>query len=134
MLTSQDDQEMLAFWTARLGEDEHTARNACHDGPGDWTTDDSYAVSVVGLPPGADVFSRAVAFNEGSPSEEQAAHTPRHDPSRVLRDVAAARRRLARIDEAIGAGHDSYDLASALLPLEVAAYDNHPDYKEAWRP
>lgn len=126
---------MLAFWRDRLDDDEQTALEAAHGYPGEWTTADSYPVTVADeLPAEASVFERAVAFNEGSPSEQQAAHIALHDPARVLRDVAAARQRLAALEEAIGAGHDSYDLAAALLPLEIAAYDNHPDYRAEWRP
>lgn len=132
---SQSEQEMLAFWRERLDEDEQTALEAAHGYPGEWTTADSYSVSVADeLPAEASVFEHAVAFNEGSPSEQQAAHIALHDPARVLRDVAAARQRLALLEEAIGAGHDSYDLGAALLPLELVAYDKHPEYKETWRP
>lgn len=132
---TQAEQEMFAFWRERLDEDEQLALEAAHGYPGEWTTTGSKPVSVADeLPPEADVFERVVAFDEGAPSEEQAAHIAWHDPARVLRDVAAARARLAQLEEAIGARHDAYDLAAALLPLELVAYDKHPGYKEGWRP
>lgn len=134
-MNEQDEQEMISFWRDRLDDDEEVAREAAHGYPGRWTTSDTYPVTVADeLPAEADVFERAVAFNEGSPSEQQAAHIARHDPARVLRTVAASRQRMERIEEAVGAGHDSYDLAAALLPLELLPYADHPDYKETWRP
>jgi hypothetical protein len=113
MWTSRDEQEMIAFWKARLDQDEQVARGCA--GNGEWDAED---IAIYGKDLAPDVRT----------------HMAHHDPARVLRDVSAARQRLAKVDEAIGAGHDSYDLASALLPLELAPYANHPDYNEAWRP
>lgn len=129
-----NESEMLAFWQSRLDEDERTAEGARHGLSGEWTTDGSYPVSVANAPEYADVFTEAVVFDEGSPSEEQAEHIAKQDPARTLRETQAARKRLAALSDAIEAGHDSYDLASALLPYELLPYADHPDYQEGWRP
>jgi len=55
-------------------------------------------------------------------------------PARVLAEVDAKRKRLKQIEDAINAGHDSYDLAATLLPLELLPYADHPDYRDEWRP
>lgn len=131
--TEQDDREMFAFWRARLDEDEQKAR-AATEGP--WRVDDDSYAEQIYAPDGVSVIAGGRWGGEASVFEStaDALHIVRHDPDRVLRDVAAARARLELLEEAVGAGHDSYDLGAALLPLELAAYDKHPAYKDSWRP
>lgn len=114
---------MLAFWQSRLDEDEQTARRV----ESSWRQ-----IGETGV----------IVASDGERAEECAngnwagiaEHIVRHDPARVLHSVEAARKRLAALSDAIEAGHDSYDLASALLPYELLPYADHPDYKESWRP
>lgn len=114
---------MLAFWQARLDEDEQAARRV----KSSWRQ-----VGETGV----------IVASDGGRAEECAngnwtgiaEHIVRHDPARVLRDVGAARKRLAALSDAIEAGHDSYDIAASLLPYEVLPYTDHADYKESWRP
>lgn len=133
---------MLAFWRSRLGEDEQAANKAaepcgCHPPAPSWVFGDEETdgrILVAGDPhPG---MKRRLGKRWSSSYDGlfAACHIVRHDPARVLRDVDAARKRLAALSDAIEAGRDSYDLASALLPYELLPYADHPDYKESWRP
>lgn len=69
-----------------------------------------------------------------APLVEDRAHIVAWDPARVLREIDAKRKRLAELAEAIAAGHDSFDLASELLPLEALPYADRPGYRDEWRP
>jgi hypothetical protein len=118
-----NERAMLTFWRARLDEDEQAARRVASS----WRQ-----IGETGV----------IVASDGGRAEECAngnwtgiaEHIVRHDPARVLRDVKAGRKRLTELSEAITAGHDSYDLASVLLPYELLPYTDHPDYQEAWRP
>ncbi|MEU1327137.1 DUF6221 family protein [Streptomyces microflavus] len=118
-----NEATMLAFWRARLDEDERAARRA---------GDTFRQIGETGV----------IVATEGDRAEECASanwagiaeHIVRHDPARVLHGVEAARKRLTTLSDAIEAGHDSYDLASTLLPYELLPYTDHPDYNESWRP
>lgn len=120
---NQTEREMFAFWRARLDEDDEAARDAAAEYGTTWTVNE--AMGSVGSDTGADVVDEP-----GSPLP----HIARHDPARVLRNVTAARQRLVLLEEAISAGHDSYDLAAALLPMELLPYADHPEHKRTWRP
>ena len=75
---------LIDFIEARLAEDESAAQAAGGD---TWQIDSgSWLVSNSHGP---------VVYDEGKPSEEQADHIARHDPARVLREVAAKRAILA---------------------------------------
>jgi hypothetical protein len=138
-------KDLVQFLHDRLDEDESIAREAAHYEAGHWTTKDGYPVSVADeLPEAADTFERVVVFDEGSPSEEQAAHIARHDPARVLAEVAAKKRILDLYDAAHSdavrdaIGIDSQDgtisAITAALQYLATVYADHPDYNEAWRP
>lgn len=119
----QTEQEMFAFWKTRLDEDDEAARDTADEYGTAWTV--NQAMRAVQSDTGADVVD-----DPRTPLR----HIARHDPDRALRHIAAARQRLTALEEAIGAGHDAYDLAAALLPLELLPYATHPDYKDSWRP
>jgi hypothetical protein len=71
-------------------------------------------------------------------------HFARHDPARVLREVAAGRAILAlarvidgmasAIQEEWPSPHVPVIGSEALLYPLAAVYSDHPDYDEAWRP
>lgn len=128
-----DEASMLAFWRARLDEDERIARAAA---AGPWRVDNADYAEAVYDADGTAVIGGGRGGGEISvfDSTEDALHIVRQDPARALREVDAARKRLVALSDAIEAGHDSYDLASALLPYELLPYVDHPDYKESWRP
>jgi hypothetical protein len=80
--------DLVTFLRARLDEREAAAKAAGGD---TWVaeprTPGSYAVACDGEP---------VVYDEGAPTEEQAAHIALNDPVFVLADVAAKRRILSR--------------------------------------
>lgn len=75
----------------------------------------------------------------GNPTAAQRDHIARHDPARVLADVAAKREilRLAEIyaDEQFPNHDGGYaDGMADAVALLAASYADHPDYREEWRP
>jgi hypothetical protein len=69
----------------------------------------------------------------------------RHKPVRVLREVEAKRRTVARYEEAVAGTHDASrtnaatwrPIVTVLEPVlrDLALpYADHPDYREEWRP
>lgn len=112
--TVVNEPEMLAFWQSCLDEDEQSARAALER-----TTTTRRMIG-----------GQWVEDTVQPPEWRRSAWTPQ----RVLAEVDAKRRRLAELSDAIEAGHDSYDLASALLPYELLPYADRPDYQEGWRP
>lgn len=131
--------DVMQFLRDRLDEDESIAREAAHYEAGHWTTKDGYPVSVADeLPEAADTFERVVAFDEGSPSEEQAAHIARHDPARVLTEVESKRQIVNWVERSRAFFRETNGTLTpaayqVLGPL-AAVYADHPDYNEAWRP
>ncbi|MGW4703253.1 DUF6221 family protein [Streptomyces sp. NPDC004285] len=119
--------DLIAFLRARLDDDAELALAAS---PGPWHPDEEHdevlAVDDVTVAEGFALSGRQLRATVD--------HIARHDPARVLAEVDAKRRRLDQIAEAIAAGHDSYDLAAVLLPLEALPYADHPDYQDTWRP
>jgi hypothetical protein len=63
-----------------------------------------------------------------------AAHVARHDPARVLREVAAKRAILAECARSVECGDDGCVLAGAVIVNMAAIWGDHPDYGEAVRP
>lgn len=137
----QTEREMFAFWKARLDEaekragvgyysDTHWERFTTEAHLGAWQAWRQYFPREQWDVKANDVISEAAR-------DSIRARITAHEADRT-RDahaaIAAARQRFTALEEAIGAGHDSYDLGAALLPLELLPYANHPDYKEAWRP
>lgn len=126
--------DIVAFLTARLDEDERLARAAT---AGPWTVDDEeYAETIYGADHTAVVAGgrwggEASVFE----STEDARHIARHDPPRVLREVAA-KRKLVNSLTAITGGDwiDAGEPVVADLALRglAATYADHPDYNPAW--
>lgn len=114
------DGDLAAFLAARLDEDEAAAKAA-------W---------------GVEWDWRYVAEPFGErPSIAHTVHIARHDPARVLREVAAKRAILARYatvqawsyppgdgDEAV------QDELGEVTRSLAAVYSDHPGYREEWKP
>jgi hypothetical protein len=127
-----DTSALRAFIEARLAEDEATARAATDDGRdiGSWFVGERWNVyhSEVQEPDGS---NELVVYGNRLPESE---HIARHDPARVLREVAAKRARLELADK-IGAerGHPFWAYAAEqLLKLEAAVWSDHADYRPEW--
>lgn len=122
--------DLVEFLTARLDEDERTARGVLWDGSGNtlgWSLPFSATVEV-----GTEAFTTDDAA--------VAAHIARHDPARVLAEVDAKRliiadyqRFLAERRRLMG-GWDRYPDVSPTMAALASVYADHPDYDEAWRP
>ena len=130
--------DLIAFIRARLDQDEQTARAAT---PGPWVAvrdpyPDSWSiVSTSGDVVGPDYQGSAAS------REEDAAHIARWDPARVLAEVDAKRRMVARcvvwIRDAHAGGPRAVHLriAADLMLRDLAApYEHHDGYQAAWRP
>lgn len=69
-------------------------------------------------------------------SSEEGAHIARHDPARVLREVAAKRKLVRSIEGLVqhAYGYDSAGTVEEVLTPLAAIYSDHPDFNEEWRP
>jgi hypothetical protein len=140
MLTSEE----VAFLRARLDEDEAAAKTAQ---PGPWT----YETEVGGfgpvgwvrvpLPMHEGAYTGLTRFTPlGTQDAETCAHIARHDPARVLADVAVWRRLLLEYSIPPGTdavyGHTERETGfqfalSVALKAKIAVYSGHPDYPAA---
>jgi hypothetical protein len=124
---------MIAFAKARLDEDEAAAREAAGLTE-NWIAEDP-AIGVV-LVDGEPLIEGHIAG--------LTAHIARHDPARVLREVAAGRRILGRhkpVDyhgisvcqwDTCSEGEQPWPCPDILD--SIAVWSDHPDYQEAWKP
>lgn len=149
--------DIAAFLTARLDEDQAVAEAAAAIDPGPWTAD----ASDKGFPNGRSGAGSGIVYAaddiglwdcEGSntlcmtaPSAE---HVARHDPDRVLREVAAKRAIIAiHAPKDVDAADDTGDRLATVCgncdyeawPCQTmfflaAVYADHPDFDESWRP
>jgi Family of unknown function (DUF6221) len=128
--------DLVAFLTARLAEDEATARvlfaeqwEVNEHADGDFTV--CFRPEPLLIDPRADMWLKDVAVL-----------VARHDPARVLREVAAKRLILAEIVPLIdgmdaqihsewGFGPMTDYESDALLRIMAAVYSDHPDYEAA---
>ncbi len=104
---------VVEFLLARLSETEADALKAASAESADWWVDGPAEHSGKHW-----VYATGEKFTERSVAE----HIARHDPARVLADVAAKR----RIVESMG---DDW-----VVRTLATAYSSHPDYDKAWRP
>ena len=147
--------ELVEFLRARMDEDEAAARAAASAERADaWTT---FPGSYGGVLDGTGSRSLAVGYGDVM-APETADHIARHDPARVLAEIEAKRRILARHCAApVPPGSEwakayPYCVAhsykgpdgTVTYPVELkncpelrdlaAAYADHPDYREEWKP
>jgi Family of unknown function (DUF6221) len=143
---STDD--LRAFIEARLAEDEEGARNALS---AHWRPDGVNSCQVFSM---ADDFStRTIAWCKNGHDDDfaNALHIARHDPARVLREVAAKRAILTAVDKYLDPHpgqpctnednpyvdcelHSSATgrVSPDVLPLLASVWSDHPDYRPSW--
>lgn len=123
--------DLVQFLNDRLAEDEAAATEAGSD---EWSSDDAVWMLM-------DSKGEAVVHNEGKPTEEQAIHMARHDPARVLREVAAKRALLQRYASAARSAEVAYANDSDVyfaegleqsIGIMAAAYSDHSEYDPEW--
>lgn len=125
---------LAAFLAARLDEDEEIARRAAREG-GTWEQEDPerFPGTIMSL-------GGHVTYDEGAPDENQGPHIARHDPARVLREVAADRVILGEHQEAESGGYCElcyYGYGGGNWPCPtvralLTVYSDHPDYDPKW--
>jgi len=118
--------DLAEFLKARLDEDEAVARAA---GGLAWSTLE-HPIWEGRI---EDSRGEVIVYDEGAPTAVQAAHIARHDPARVLADVAAKRKivALARREEYLSGGLSG--IHAALLLALAQPYADHADFDEEWR-
>ena len=104
--------ELIAFLNARLDEDEQAA-----------TMDPAQALWQQDITDRPDEFYR-----------ETYDHIARHDPARVLADVAAKRAIVAACAYNLEYEEYGHTLAERVLRALALPYADHEDYKPHWRP
>lgn len=129
---------IIDFIEARLAEDEAVAR-AATSGP--WTVNDPTFAEEITSADGTAVVAGGRWGDEASvfDSDEDAIHIARHDPARVLREVAA---KWALLEEFELPGLDCAATSSQpdncrqhrVLRHLAAIHSDHHDYQEAWKP
>lgn len=142
--------EMIAFFRARLNEEEFAAYQSADFGGGIvsavWRLSGSHgiywSVAAVAQAEGHEETIDVVDAH----TEQVANHIVLHDPHRVLRSIKAKRRMLDAFaavshGERTAPHEDMRDVSRAgvdtwrfVLRLSVAEYADHPDYKTEWRP
>ena len=127
--------DLIAFLNARLDEDEAAAKKSHYEGQR-WLTEEE---GVYRWPTDELVHS--------ADRKADARHIARFDPARVLREVAAKRAIIAehgpsrqdgsrcRVCTAIAdGGATRFRAPCPTLRHLAAAYSDHPDYRQEWKP
>lgn len=144
--------KLTEFLRARLDEDEQDARTASHvlRNGAHWSLDDWHGREQPHSLIAQGTADQPVAlghFTADPVPTEQAAHIARHDPARVLAEVAAKRKLVAAYESAVtayGAAEVGTPVSERMggsvnslryaLQLSVLSYADHPGFKEEWRP
>jgi hypothetical protein len=120
---------LVEFLLARLAEDEAAAQRAV---PGPW--------ELQGEPRETLVFSAPTGVSVAVGWLRDLDHVARHDPARVLAEVAAKR---LILEYAPPKAHGTFDdgwrrgqmaFHAHTLRLLALPYAGHPDYREEWKP
>lgn len=91
-------------------------------------------VSVETWPSSGRLMPRPVATEIIEMDSAAAGHIVRHDPARVLREVAAKRRIIDECENTINYQDHGWSLAHPVLRLIALSYADHADYREDWKP
>ena len=153
-MTETKPMKLAEFLTARIDEDEATARAACIPASDRYLPHPELTIwryvedeEVIFDYNDGDSWPRYVTMdNEGihaSVSEVTGRHIARHDPARVLAECEAKRRIVEGLqnilrdapEQADGTALRGYVEALWVVVQELAAvYADHPDYRPGWKP
>jgi hypothetical protein len=118
--------DLVTFLRARLDEDEREATWAAEEAGGAvWTI---RSIDVV-------LFDDTDRYVSGNAQNEVRDHIARHDPARVLDDVAAKRRivdEAERYSPELEHGDNGEWALEMVLRLLAAPFAQHPDFDPAW--
>lgn len=148
------DDDLVQFLRARLDEDEKAARTASHAlrKGAHWSLDEWHGREQPHSLIAQGTADQPVAlghFTADPVPTEQAVHIARHDPVRVLAEVAAKREivglhhRVTKRSTGSGGGtvedcslcdHFPAQYPCMTLRLLALPYASHPNYNETWRP
>ena len=134
--------DLIAFLNARFDEDEAAAQAAARDterfaGRANWSA--AFGTIVTDAEdPGWAICDLAPFVDD----ECLARHIARHDPARVLREVAAKRAILAEYERVAGSAQaypnnatiTSLGAAQTVVKALGTVYSDHPDYRGEWAP
>ena len=144
--------ELIAFWIARLDEDEAAAKAV--DGTGVWELRTGRGYEEFS----AWVLDQGTTYGVVPCEPGEGAHIARHDPASVLAGVEADRKILHACDDATGWLADYEDEGSdwnwtpeerrdglvrqkvitetllAVVQIRAARFSDHPDYRPEWKP
>ena len=136
---------LAEFLIARIAEDEEAAKQI--SGQHWWAASHPADSWIIASDEGP------VVYNEGAPTEAEAAHIARWDPARVLAECEAKRRIVEWHPAVSGTGRDgeavtgcancignaagqSFTIAGPCLTIRLLTlpYADHPDYRDEWKP
>ena len=118
------------FLLARIAEREEAARAASHAGPR-WKTPTVHG-PIVAIDNDTEWGGDPVVYDEGSPSEDQAAHIALNDPAHVLAECEAKRRIVARHEVGDDCGY--WDVSNCPDMRDLASvFADHPGFQDEWR-
>lgn len=136
---------IIEFLEARLAEDERIALAAASrtrwwrsGGSGVVGGGEPYTVDWEDGPDYTDYANaHTIVYDEGWPLDTEALHIARHDPARVLREVAAKRAILADARIYPDAAYPDFDggfstAAESAVASLAAVYSDHPDFDPEW--
>ena len=136
----------LAWYLGQLDEDERIAL-ASEPGPWGWTNHgdcSAFGREIDGEPATtiAVIYTLDAVVRHSDRHAETAEHIAHHDPARVLREIAARRRRLKRHHPRLAHDTDWIPCAECGrfawpcpdLRDDLSAYADRPGYREEWRP
>lgn len=136
--------DLVEFLRARLDEDEQVARAAGERNADDWLYRTPWRLRVdpedeaLAMVIDADETTRKAVDVTGWLVNEAARHIVRHDPARVLADMAAKRRVVSECAPYSPPYSDPDDgtpyFADLILRLLALPYREHPSYKQEWTP
>lgn len=129
--------DLTAFITARLDEDEAAAHEAVQETTGRWTAREAGWSGGLGVEDECGALILPASVPGPSP---QYPHIARHDPARVLRDIDADRKLLAEHDRITGsvARYRNGENIAALVAIQTAVriraarFSDHHDYRAGW--
>jgi hypothetical protein len=128
--------DLVQFLRSRLDEDEAVAQGATGSEWGDVDPQQPYVIWDVQAREKNRTLLTVGRLATAERAEDRA-HIARHDPARVLCEVAAKRRIVDHLASELSATDTPWWYDDRLTPaLKALAlpYADHPDYRDEWRP